>query len=354
MIWTSSACSERILCLADDLSGNTGHVTRSPGFCTLRDLISPCNISGKNAVEMDFLALVASATIFFGLTTMSTAQNDKMTPIEVPKQAGAIVLGTGRLPGAVAEEAWHSQYGSKFARNVTVATLTPYLPAKSKATGTAVIVAPGGGFRTLSMENEGSQVAEALVKRGVAAFVLKYRLNQTPADMAGFEASMRQMFSGAARRPAANADPSQALAPQIADATAAFELVRSRAKEWNVDPQKVGMIGFSAGAMLTLSTTLYGKDINPAFIGNIYGPLSAVKVPDNAPPLFVALASDDPFFANAGFGLIESWKVARRPVEFHLFEQGGHGFGMYPKETTSTGWFESFAAWLKMRGFLKK
>ena len=295
-------------------------------------------------------------TILAAITTMSAfAQNDKMNPIPTPKQPGAIELGTGKLPESTADEAWHSQYGSVFARNVSIATLTPFLPAKSKATGAAVIIAPGGGFRTLSMQNEGWDVAKALNKKGVAAFVLKYRLNPTPADMAGFEASMKQMFSGAARRaPATPQDPALALAPQVADAAAAFALVRSRAKEWNIDPTKVGMIGFSAGAMLTLQTTLYGKDVNPAFIGDIYGPLNAVKVPANAPPLFIALASDDPFFANAGFGLIESWKAAKRPVEFHLFEQGGHGFGMYPKETTSTGWFENFASWLRMHGYIKK
>ena len=96
------------------------------------------------------------------------------------------------------------------------------------------------------------------------------------------------------------------------------------------------------------------KAVLPAFIGDIYGPLNSVKVPVNAPPLFIALASDDPFFANAGFGLIESWKAAKRPVEFHLFEQGGHGFGMYKKETTSTGWFEAFASWLRMHGYIAK
>ena len=241
-----------------------------------------------------------------------------------------------------------------FARNVSIATLTPFLPPKSKASGAAVIVAPGGGFRTLSMENEGWNVAKALAKKGVAAFVLKYRLNPTPPVMAGFEESMRQMFSGAARRPPTSQDPAVMLAPQIADAVAAFDLIRSRSKEWNIDPAKIGMIGFSAGAMLTMSTTLYGKGADPAFIGDIYGPLNALKVPDNAPPLFIALAADDPFFANAGFGLIDSWKAAKRPVEFHLFEQGGHGFGMYDKETTSTGWFESFATWLRMHGFISK
>ena len=102
-----------------------------------------------------------------------------------------------------------------------------------------------------------------------------------------------------------------------------------------------------------MATALAGEDAKPAFIGNIYGPLAAVTVPADAPPLFVALAADDPFFANAGFGLIESWRAAKKPAEFHLYEQGGHGFGMYPKETTSTGWFEAFVSWLTMHGMAK-
>jgi acetyl esterase/lipase len=281
------------------------------------------------------------------------AQNDKMTPIATPAQPAAITLDTGTLPGATAPETWHRQYNSVFARNVTVATLTPFLPSAAKATGAAVIVAPGGGFRTLSMENEGWQVAQALAGKGVAAFVLKYRLNQTPQDMAGFERSMAEMFSATAQRPPAPQDPATAYAPQVADARAAFALVRARAREWHVDADRVGMLGFSAGAMLTMSTALYGQDARPAFIGNIYGPLSAVTVPADAPPLFVALAADDPFFGNGGYGLIDSWRGAKRPVEFHLFEQGGHGFGMYPKTTTSTGWFDGYVRWLGMHGYLQ-
>ena len=116
----------------------------------------------------------------------NTRPVDKMTAIEIPAQPNAIVLGTGPLPGATVAESWHSQYGSKFARNVTIATLTPFLPDPSQASGAAVIVAPGGGFRTLSMENEGWNVARALADKGVAAFVLKYRLNQTPPDLNEF------------------------------------------------------------------------------------------------------------------------------------------------------------------------
>ena len=297
--------------------------------------------------------MAAALMVAAMLTSPAYAQDDKMTPIAAPSQPDAIELGTGPLPGAKNKESWHKQYGSRFARNVTVATLTPVLPDPAKASGAAVIVAPGGGFRTLSMDNEGWEVAQALAKHGVAAFVLKYRLIQTPAGMPEFEKSMQEMFSATAERK--RPDPKKAmeeLAPQIADARAAFALIRKRSAEWHVDPDRIGMVGFSAGAMLTMATTLAGEDAKPAFIGNIYGPLTAVDVPANAPPLFVALAADDPFFGNGGFGLIESWRNAKSPVEFHLYEQGGHGFGMYQKETTSTGWFDAFVRWLDMHGML--
>jgi acetyl esterase/lipase len=112
------------------------------------------------------------------------------------------------------------------------------------------------------------------------------------------------------------------------------------------------MVGFSAGAMLTLQTALRAPETKPAFIGIIYGPLEPVSVPADAPPMFVALAADDPLFGGRGMGLIQSWIAAKRPVEFHLYEQGGHGFGMYPKPTTSTGWFEAFVRWLDMHQML--
>ncbi|CAN5147313.1 alpha/beta hydrolase [soil metagenome] len=306
--------------------------------------------AGLGAIVMALALALANGVLASG----ALAQEGKMTPIPVPAQPTAIVLDTGALPGAAAREAWHRQYNSVFVRNVTVATLTPFLPDPAKATGAAVIVAPGGGFRTLSMENEGWDVARALADKGVAAFVLKYRLNPTPADMPGFERSMAEMFS--TTEPRSRTRPGVAMAgldPQIADARAAFALVRQRAVEWRVDPDRIGMLGFSAGAMLTLATTLSGDDAKPAFIGLIYGPMTSVTPPAGAPPMFVALAADDPFFAHSGVGLIDSWRSAGRPVEFHLYEQGGHGFGMYPKTTTSTGWFDAYLRWIGMHGMLK-
>lgn len=283
--------------------------------------------------------------------------NDKMVAIEIPAQPDAIDLGSGPLPGATVQESWHSQYGSKFARNVTVATLTPYLPEASKASGAAVIVAPGGGFRVLSMENEGSNVARALADHGVAAFVLKYRLNQTPADLDEYaRAGMGgPRPGGAGSRPTTRPGPGamgSRIGPQIADANAAFALVRANAEKWHVDPDRVGMIGFSAGAMLTMATTLQSHEAKPAFIANIYGGLAAVEVPPDAPPLFAAVAADDPLLGAPNFGLIENWRKAKRPVEFHYFERGGHGFGMYRKDTTSTAWFDLYVNWLGMHGYL--
>jgi acetyl esterase/lipase len=313
--------------------------------------------SSLTALKLKLTMTLAMTLAFMcAVATPVMAQNDKMTPIAAPAQPDAIVLNTGPLPGAAVQESWHSQYGSVFARNVTVATLRPFLPDPAKATGAAVIVAPGGGFRTLSMNNEGWDVAQALAKQGVAAFVLKYRLIQTPQDLDAFGQAMAKMFTDGARAASAakQQDPAQQYAAQIADARAAFALVRSRAGEWKVDSNRIGMIGFSAGAMLTMATTLHTTDVKPAFIGNIYGPLAAVTVPADAPPLFIALAADDPLFGNSGYGLIDSWRKAKRPVEFHLYEQGGHGFGMYPKTTTSTGWFDAFSRWLGMHGYLKR
>ncbi|WP_088185059.1 alpha/beta hydrolase [Sphingobium sp. Z007] len=300
------------------------------------------------------LLAISVAACLMPAYVQAQEDRDKMTPVASPAQPDAIELGTGPLPGATAQESWHRQYGSLFARNVTVATLTPFLPDPAKASGAAIIVAPGGGFRTLSMDNEGYDVARGLAAKGIAAFVIKYRLRQTPADMPAFEKSMQEMFTGAARAPlpAAN-NAATDLAPQLADSTAAFRLIRSRAAQWHVDPDRIGMIGFSAGAMLTMATTLATKEAKPAFIGNIYGPLGSMTVPQDAPPMFAAIAADDPLFGDRDFKLIDEWRAAKRPVEFHLYEQGGHGFGMYPKTTTSTGWFDAFVRWLDMHGMLK-
>ncbi|MBG7614776.1 alpha/beta hydrolase fold domain-containing protein [Brevundimonas sp. BAL450] len=281
----------------------------------------------------------------------AVAQQAPMTAMDAPAEPNALPLDTGGVEGSEAPESWFSQWGDTFVRNVTVATLTPVLPEPGTANGAAVILAPGGGFMFLSMSNEGWEVAQALADQGVAAFVLKYRVRPTPADLGEFEQSVTAMFAGAGPRPARPGGFS--LADPVEDATAAFALVRSRADEWGVDPDRIGMVGFSAGAGTTLATTLTAPETRPAFIAPIYGAMTAVEVPETAPPMFVVLAADDPLFANSGFGLVESWRTAGRPVEFHLYQNGGHGFGLGNPGMTSLGWFDGFMRWLELNGFLQ-
>jgi acetyl esterase/lipase len=244
------------------------------------------------------------------------------------------------------------------ARNISTATLTPFLPEPGKANGTAVIVAPGGGFRWLSMGNEGWEVAQALAAQGIAAFVLKYRLHPTPESLDDFTAWMNRPRPA----PAASSDTSKSATPpgfppmdlsnQLADAEAAYALIRQRAKEWGVDTARIGMIGFSAGAGLTMHATLHSKTMKLAFIGPIYGGMGPVEVPKNAPPMFNVIASDD-FLFRGQFGVIASWYKAGIPVEFHLYQNGGHGFGLGNPDRTSNRWFDAFMHWLEVNHLLK-
>jgi acetyl esterase/lipase len=287
------------------------------------------------------------------VATGAFAQDPPKIPIEAPAEPNAIPLDTGGVEGQTAQESWYKQWGDPFVRNVSRATLTPFLPDPAKATGAAVIVAPGGGFRILSMGNEGWEVAQALNARGVAAFVLKYRLLRTTPDWAEFEKGNPLTAPTPGVAPGTPpARPSMAL--PLADATAAFKLVRARASEWHVDPERVGMLVFSAGAGTTMVATLQSTENKPAFIAPIYGRLAAVEVPPDAPPMFVALAADDPLFGKSDFGLITAWQKAGRPVEFHLYQNGGHGFGLGNPGKTSTGWVPQFMLWMEVNGFLKK
>jgi acetyl esterase/lipase len=298
--------------------------------------------------------------------TMSWAQaplNMTMTAMEPPAEfANAIPLYKGVAPGSEEvkqKEKWARVAGDYVARNVTSPTLTAFLPPKGNGTGAAVVVVPGGGFMVLAMKNEGLDVARYLTDRGVAAFVLKYRLRPTPDDDKAMQEDMNKVMGprpsgGPAGAPPADRPPPSAPPLALDDAQTALKLVRARAAEWNVDPKRIGMIGFSAGAMSTLATALRNDPAARAdFIGIIYGPLDAVQVPQPAPPLFAAIAADDPLIGTGDFGLIRSWRDAKAPVEFHLYEHGGHGFGMRKASKTSDLWADQFYTWMKDRGLLE-
>ena len=135
-----------------------------------------------------------------------------------------------------------------------------------------------------------------------------------------------------------------------ADGAAAVRMVRERAKEWKIDPQRLGFLGFSAGAITALKLAVGAADGRPDFVASIYGPVEQIDVPADAPPLFGVLSLDDPLFANRGFGLIEAWRQAGRPVEFMLYERGGHGYGLGRPDQTQGSWPDAFVRWLQMRG----
>ena len=295
--------------------------------------------------------------VFLFATTFASAQDGTIYPLEAPAEPNAIPLNTGGVEDQPATESWFRQWGDPMARNITSATLTPFLPKSGKGNGAAVIVAPGGGFRWLSMGNEGWEVAQALADQGIAAFVLKYRLHPTPPSLDDFKESMNRTFAAAAppAGAAGNATPPPRprfnLTNQLKDAEAAYAMIVKRAAEWGVDTARLGMIGFSAGAGLTMHCTLNSKSMKLAFIGPIYGGMGPVEVPKNAPPMFNVIATDD-FLFRGQFGVIESWYKAKRPVEFHLYQNGGHGFGLGNPDRTSNKWFDAFIHWLDVNDFL--
>jgi acetyl esterase/lipase len=278
-------------------------------------------------------------------TSAAASAQWKWTPIAAPDQDQAIPLSTSEVSAQQAEE-WVMYHGQRSVYNVPIATLLPVLPDPGKATGAAVIVAPGGGFLYLEYDSEGHEVARWLANHGIAAFVLKYRTKEIPRDP---QAAQQAVYDLVKRVTADERAVPQTPPMTLEDAKAAVRLVRLRAKEWGIDPARIGFTGFSAGAITTLSIGLTpDKTARPDFIAPIYGPMDAIDVPSDAPPMFVALASDDAVFAKGkSMGLIDSWRKAGRPIEAHLYVRGGHGFGMRYVSASTSLWIDEFYAWMK-------
>jgi acetyl esterase/lipase len=252
----------------------------------------------------------------------------------LPSDATEIVL----RPDLPAGEEWYTPPADnphrksaeeKWVRKVQRPVLEVYPAAKPN--GTAMVIAPGGGFNILAIEHEGRDVARWLNGLGVSAFVLRYRV--------GLET--RESSQKAA----------------IEDGLLAVKTVRERAKEWNVDPGRIGVMGFSAGGYLTVGVaTQSTPDSKPDFAVPIYAVApEGFSVPADAPPLFVAVAFDDNTrMTGSAIRLLENWKKAGVPVELHVFSDGGHGFGMNRKGKASDVWTDLLQAWMSRMKLLPR
>ena len=269
-----------------------------------------------------------------------------------------IPLYNGPAPGsehASQKETSTPTSGGRILRNITVPTLTLYRPAPGTGNGVGIVVAPGGGFHILAIDNEGTEVAEWLAAHGVTAFVLKYRLNETSSIDAVAVAQMMKYLATIKTAPGGFPVITEGETEANADAARAMVLVRSHAGEWGVDPRRIGFMGFSAGALITLSVaTSPDAAIRPDFAAPIYGALRPGLSPTaDAPPLFIAAATDDALLPGRSLPIYQAWVAAHRPAELHLYDRGGHGFGMEHQGTTSDHWIGDFGAWLTEHGWMK-
>ena len=261
-----------------------------------------------------------------------------------------IALYSGVAPGS---ENWN--YPEKAAgtperpqaQNIVRPVLLYYPAEKGNAVGTAVIVAPGGGFRTLMMSYEGVDVAKRLNQVGVDSFVLKYRTTYVDASAAPAAAGSGSATAG----PQAGQNVREMAG---ADGQQAVRLLRQRAAEFGVRPNRIGIIGYSAGGAVLLSTVYGPSDGRPDFAIPIYAAgANSNPPPDGAPPLFIAVASDDQAVGYQGsIDLFGAWRKAGVPVELHVFQTGQHGFGK--KGGGADHYLDRVEEWLKLNGWLTK
>ena len=234
--------------------------------------------------------------------------------------------------------------GTNNVSNVHNPSITPYLPAKG-ATGIAVIIAPGGGHSKLCLGHEGGALAEWFRDHGVAAFVLKYRLAREPGSTYTIQDHA------------------------MADARRAIRTVRSRAAEWGIEPQKIGIMGFSAGGELAAFAAMENdpgkadaEDVierassRPDFQALVYpGTSDLFSAKKGMPPVFIACGFDDRKDISEGMAtLYLKYKAAGVKAELHIFSGVGHGFGYRPDRTNAAGkWPERFMDWMEESGFIE-
>jgi len=275
----------------------------------------------------------------------------------VNAQQKEIQLYNGPAPGSE-NWTWEEKINDKNSAkvmtvyNVARPSITVFLPDPAVANGTAIIVCPGGGFHFLAIDHEGNNAAKWLVKKGITVFVLKYRLVHIFSDN-----PFDDMIATKDKK--AWNDESLPIIPlAIADGRQALAYVRSHAAEYKVAPERIGIMGFSAGGMVAAATAFnYSITNRPDFVAAIYADMPESmqgSVLPNAPPLFLACAQDDEFgFALHAISMYNKWYASKRPVEMHLFTKGGHGFGVGNSTNTTYKWIDRFGEWLMKQGLMK-
>jgi acetyl esterase/lipase len=275
-------------------------------------------------------------------------------PAQAPEETGGIGAETERMSPKLDKKQVEVTEPTRLVTNVTRPTITIYRPAQDRDTGTAVIICPGGGYWNLYWQLEGEEVAAWLNSLGVTGIILKYRVPRRPDETKGEPA----------RRP-------------LQDAQRAVRLVRSKAKEWGIAPNRIGMVGFSAGGHLAIATaTGFEKstykpidDIDrlscrPDFAIAIYsGYLKAkdkdelaagLRVPAQTPPVFLAHGGAD-LISDPAHSVVmyRALKRAGVPAELHIYAGAAHDFGVRPSKHPCSTWTQSCAGWLRQQGFLK-
>jgi endo-1,4-beta-xylanase len=260
---------------------------------------------------------------------LAVAQTPLAIPIWPP---GTLSADAASQPEVVTENAAHEHTVA----NVHNPTITPYLPPSEKATGVAVVIAPGGGHRFLSIDHEGYDVGKWLASIGVAGFVLKYRLARAENSPYTVEDAVR-------------------------DASRAIRTIRGRAGEWRVNPGKVGVLGFSAGGeVAVLAATKFDggnpesadpierQSSRPDFQVLIYPGVQAANIvmTKDTPPAFMLCANNDAGPSSAIPALAEAMKKAGVPVEIHIYNRGGHGFGIRPGTLPISSWPQRLQEWM--------
>jgi acetyl esterase/lipase len=273
-----------------------------------------------------------------------------------------ISLYPATAPGSTQDNDPEKEYFSKFSNmevvaNVTKPSLKIFKPSPELRNGTAVVICPGGGFMALTIKGEGTEVAKYMTARGVTAFVLKYRIVHTGEDAL-------QEFTALYADMQKYRETVEKIVPlAVADGLAAVTYVRQHASEWGVSPDRVGIIGFSAGGRIAAGVAFhYLPEGRPAFVAPIYGwgpggklSKDQAPVPGDAPPMFIAAAIDDSFgLAPESIDLYEKWTGAQKSAELHMYAKGGHGFAMIKQNLPTDHWIDRFADWLESQGWLKK